>query len=82
MKWESGERPSEITKLQTQILQQGPSLLQCGDWVLTQVCPLELIAPEHISTGTRHYLHGYLMYIDNQYERDWSGITYLFTCNG
>ena len=51
-------------------------------WALMDECPLELREPEHLATGMRHYLRGYLMHLGATHLRVATGTTYLFACNG
>ena len=68
--------------MQQDILADGPTELAAGDWVVTHAPTMDLEDGEHLATGQRHYLHGYLMLLDEQWGDRWSGQAYLHTCNG
>ena len=80
--WTTPDAPPDVSADQHRLLVSGPTAFAPGMWALMDECPLELHEPEHLATGMRHYLHGYLMHLDATHLRVATGTTYLFTCNG
>ena len=70
-----------LTLGQQQALDEGPTPLTVGEWVLTDSPPVPGVT-EHLVTGCRHYLHGYLLRIDGNAGTAWTGPAYYLTCNG
>ena len=85
--WSTGSRPAGVTAHQERVLTHSSARrFEAGQWVLTQACPAEALMAvigEHLATGARHHLHGYLFRLQhNGGERCWTGTMYLHTCNG